>query len=175
MIFDIIPKNSKPFTTSNIFSGTFNVPTLGKYDFTGTIGNQAQHAFEMVNTSIYYIASVSFSATIPEGDFLSAIDKTSKETFPAWRLKFASDRTIVHPRSFPVVQYFDDTFFETFVYSQQANDFIDIDFTGVLNQTASLVGVIEIKAQVSLILYEIIDQNFVKSYRDRSKPGFYRI
>jgi len=175
MIFDIIPKNSKPFTTSNIFSAVFNVPTAGGYDFTNVTANKAQHVFQMVNTSIYFIRSISFSATIPEGDFLSAIDISSKDNFPAWRLRFNSDRTIVHPYPFPVVQYFDDTDFSTFIWSQQAADFVDMDFLGLLTQTSDLVGISEIRAQVSIVVYEITDNNFLKAYRERSTPGFYKI
>jgi len=169
-IYGIVPKNSKPFTTSNIFTAAFNTPTLGKYDFSNTAGNRGQKVFAMVNTSIYYIASVSFSATTGEGDFLSAIDTT-----PEWRLRLNSDQTIIHPYPFPVVTYFDDRDFQTFISSQQANDFLLIDFSGILNQIAAFVGIGEIRAQVSMLVYEIIDNNWIKAYRDKSISGFYKI
>lgn len=174
MIFSLLPKNSKPFSTSNIFDAVFNVPTLGKYDY-NVPANQGQAVFEMVNTSIYFIRQVAFSATVPEGDFLSSIDTSTNQNFPRWRLRFASDKSIVHPYAFPVVQYYDSTDFETFVWSYQASDKLTVDFLGVLNQIAAFVGVSNIKAQLSLVVYEITDSNFVKQYRDTTKPGFYRI
>jgi len=174
-IYGLIPKNSKPFTTSNIFTAQFNVPTLGKYDFTATPGNRGQTVFRMVNSSVYFIASLSFSATTPEGDFLSAIDISAAANFPQWRLRFNSDQTILHPYPFPVVTYFDDRQFQTFVSSQQSEDILLMDFSGVLNQIAALVGVGEIRAQVSTLVYEIIDNNWIKPYRDKSASGFFKI
>lgn len=174
-LYGYIPKNSKPFTTSNIFNAAFNFPSLGKYDFTGTAANKGQVLFSTVNTSIYVISSASFSATIPEGDFLGSIDVSLKVNFPAWRLRIASDQTVLHPLPFPVVSYYQNEPFETFIYSQQLNDQILIDFTGVLNQTGALVGITSIRAQISVTYYEIVDTHWIKEYRQQSKPDFRKI
>jgi hypothetical protein len=96
-------------------------------------------------------------------------------TFPQWRLRFASDRTILHALPFPVVQYFDMTQFSTFFWSKAGDDFLDMDFSGTLKQTSELVGIIDIRAQVSLTIYEIIDGNFVKAFQERSAPGFFKV
>jgi hypothetical protein len=165
-----LPKNTRLFSTAEIFSGAFNVPTLGKYDFTIPV-NQGRPLLSMTNSALYYLDRILLGGTIAEGDFLSSIDGTTAETLPRFYLSTQQTNLKVFGKDFPFISFQN---FETSVFfdSMQSRDTLLLTVQGRLDQIAATVGIVNIKLRVSCLIYEITDGHFIKNYRDRTESGF---
>ena len=80
MIIQRISKTGLPILTQNVFSGAFNVPTPGVYDF-GIAANTDQVVIDLNPKYFYLIDKVSISASIPEGVFLESYNTVPEMTF----------------------------------------------------------------------------------------------
>jgi len=150
-----IPDNSKFIPTVNIFTATFNTPALGKYEFTRVAENQSQVVLPMTRNQIFFLDRINFGATIPEGDFLLATS-----VLPEIILKFKVSGERVFKKPFRIVNYIDSQEISTWIWTHKGDDTLVMDFTGVLNQIASLVGIDTITAHVSLNLYEVSQEQY---------------
>lgn len=156
-----IPHNARYLQTKNIFTATFNNPELGKYDF-GVAGNTDVKIQDIFKGTIYLIERVVVGGNIPEVDYSGAI-----ETFPQIKLRFKKTKTIVYKLPLPIVKYYDNLDVVAWVYTDIGNDELMADFTGLLDQTADLVGITEVKINVSFAMYAIEDTNFKIRFRDK--------
>jgi len=152
MIIQRISKDGKPILTSNIFTGTFNVPTPGVYDF-GSVaapvaGNTDQVCINIESKYYYLIDKVSISASIPEGVFLE-----SYNTLPQLTFKYAFTPYNIYPFPLPAINYIDGLDWSFFFHSNKETDQLLISLTGVLNQVAATVGVADIKILASFVIY----------------------
>lgn len=155
-----IPDSSKFIQTVNRFTGTFNNPTPGVYDFTNNAANDDQIVLPLVNNQIYFLEKINFGATVPEGDFLLSI-----ATLPQMILKYQRTGEVVFQKPFNPVNYIDNQELITWIHSNKGQEVLIMSFTGVLNQIAAFVGITNIVAQVTLNIYEIKDTDFKEKWR----------
>lgn len=162
-----MPVTARPTLTANVFTSTFNAPTLGKYDFTNVAANQNQTVITMTSNSIYIIERVCFSMTIPEANYQESIDLT----IAAPRLTFKTQKTghQIFPKPLPFVNYLDNLELLLFVPSNQSEDKIQVTFEGVLNQVPDTVGIAEIKAMLQMNIYEVQNNDWIRRFYNN--PG----
>lgn len=152
-IQQFIPMRSLPIETQNVFEATFNSPA-GQYGFTQNTANQNQTLLVTKKDYIYLIDRVSFSASIPEEDYLSSLG--SGAILPTVRLKHSKQGGgYIYPRAFPAINYKDNLEFSFWFHSPQAGNIVQVDMFGVLNQIAATVGITTILAQLSYVVYQI--------------------
>lgn len=155
-----IPTQSKYISTSTIFTAQFNVPTLGRYDF-NVAGNQNINIQELDANVVYLIERMSVGGTISEADYLASID-----TFPILTIRRSISNTIVYKKPFPIVNYADGIEIAAFIHSDKGGDNLTLSFTGSLLQLPSMVGLAEVKMQISLSIYAIDSGYFNAAFRD---------
>lgn len=158
-----IPKTAKYIQTSNTFTAAFNVPTLGLYDF-NVAGNRAQNVtpVQLNRNSIYLINRVTVAGTIPQEEYLFNIVQ-----LPVITLRFTVQAQKLYPLPIPVVKFQDEMEAVAWFYTDMDNNFLtmDLDF-GQLSQDAFLVGVPNVKINVSLSMFEIADNGFVQAFKN---------
>lgn len=159
-----IPKRSIYIPTTTRFVATFNNPTAGAYDF-GIAANVEVPVTPITRGMIYWIDRISFSATTPEGDYLSSII-TQPELILTWQ----QDGTRVFSRPLPLVNYRDGQEVNTAIESTKGNEILLATVTGVLNQVPAWIGITDITMQISLDLYQIYDLNWIRHWRDNTEP-----
>ncbi len=164
-----VPKDSRFIQSVNTFQATFNNPTVGGYNF-GVAANTGQTVIKLRPTSIFLLEKLSFSCNIDEGDFLAAVTTT-----PQFLLRRLIDGQTVFYKPIPIVSYIDGVDAITYVWTKEKvgtsgdntnPDELIIDFSGILTQTAALVGVPSLTAQVTFNFYEVINSDWVKQFRD---------
>jgi len=157
-----LPISARPTLTSNIFTATWNNPTLNRYDFTNVAGNQDQTVIRMTGASVYVIERVNFSATIPEGVFQESID--SAISVP--QLIFKTDKTDspIFDRPQPFINFVDNLEMLLFVPGDQSDDEIQVTFQCVLNQVPATVGIVTIKAFLQLNVYEVENTDWTRRF-----------
>lgn len=155
-----IPHTARYIPTTNIFTAAFNVPTAGKYDF-DVDANKNQIVEEIKPGSTYLIDRISIGGDINEGTFLDAI-----EVLPELTLRLSKTKEIVYKKPQPIVQYIDDQDIVAWVKTNKSDDFLTLDLTGVLDQTAELIGTSDVKLFVSLSMYAIESKVFEYWFRD---------
>jgi len=144
-----IPHTARYIPTTAIFTATFNVPTVGKYDF-GISANKNVLVENLLPGTIYLIDRLSIGGDINEGVFLDAI-----ETLPELILRKSQTKEIVYKKPMPIVQYIDDQDIIAWIKTDKSKEDLTLDLTGVLKQTPSLVGVVDVKIFVSFSIYAI--------------------
>jgi len=164
MIIKTIPKGSNYLQFVNRFVATFNVPTLGKYNF-ATAANTGQVILDLSEYSVYLIQNINFSATVPEGDFLTAIN-----TVPTATIKRQVDGQVIYQKPLPLVSYLKSNEAIAYVWSKRKGDRLIVDFAGLLNQPAPLVGLASVTAQLQLDIYQITDENWLQAFRTNTRP-----
>ena len=159
-----IPTQSRYIPTSTVFTAVFNANPLnpGKYDFTYTgAGNANVEVLNLQQGTIYLIERISAGGNVTEEQYLAAID-----TFPLLSIKRKIKKEMVYMRPIPINNYFDGQEAGCWIHSDKSDDVLTLTFEGVLNQIASLVGVPEIKIQISLNIFAVDSAWFNGSFRD---------
>lgn len=155
-----IPQQSRYISTSTIFTADFNVPSPGYYDF--NVANNQGIKVEPLNMgTVYLIERISIGGTLSEADYLASIID-----FPLLSIKRSVSNEIVYKRPFPIVNYADGIEAAAWIHSDKSNDFLSLSFSGILTQLPSMVGLSQVKIQVSLCIYAIDSQYYNASYRD---------
>jgi len=162
-IIKTLPDGSRFIPTVNRFSATFNVPTLGKYNF-AVAANTGQELLKLVAGRVYFIERMNFGATVDEGDFLLSID-----TLPELILRYQITGERLFTKPFHVVNYIDNQELILFFSTARINDTVLIDFTGILNQVPNFIGINTIQAQVSFNIYEIANQQWIRDFQTSNK------
>lgn len=165
-IIQRITPEATPFETVNTFQATFNAEGTGVYNFGFDTTQQGQVVLELNRNYVYLIDRVSFAVTAPEGVYLEAIN-----TLPRFRLRFRRDNMIAFANGLPGVKYHDGLEFNFWTFTDKANDALVCDMTGVLNQVAALIGVVQVFATLSLVIYQENNSQMVRAIKDRTKRG----
>lgn len=156
-----LPVTAKPTITSNIFTATWNVPTVNKYDF-NVAGNQNQIIHTMNEYSVYVIERCCFSMSIPEGVFQESID--SATTIP--QILFTTSKTgqnlFANPQ--PFINYVDNLELLKFVPCNQLNDSILATLQCVLDQVPATVGIVIIRCFLQLNIYEVQTSDWTRRF-----------
>lgn len=155
-----IPQQSRYIATSTIFSATFNAITPGRYDFNSP-GNQNVNVQELEPGVVYLVERMSTGANLSEADFLASI-----VDFPTLTIKRSISNQIVYKKPFPIVNYADGIETATFIHSDKGGDNLTLSLVGSLLQLPSMVGIAEVKLQISLSIYAIDSGYFNAAFRD---------
>jgi hypothetical protein len=171
-IRSIIPKASHLSVIGGKFHAVFGTPTVGKYDFTnysvsGTRQNvSVDLGIRMYPGYLYFFHTMNFSLTTDEGIYLESIDTDKK---PIVIVKDSTTNKNIFHAPFQMFRYYENASVDSFHFNMNANSRIVADFQAILNQVASLVGVTDIFAQLSFMLYEITDPDFITEYKSANK------
>lgn len=164
-----LPVTARPTLTSNIFTSTWNVPTIGRYDFTNVLGNQNQLVLSMTGSSIYIIERVCFSTSLDEGKFQESID--SAISVPQLLFRTQKTERQIYDRPLPFINYVDNLELLLYVPGNQSRDEIIVTFQCVLNQIPATVSTVTIKAFLQLNIYEVQNTDWIRRfYHSRGKP-----
>lgn len=155
-----IPQQSRYVPTSTIFTATFNAITPGKYDFSGA-ANQNVNVLELKPNVIYLIERLSIGANVSETEFLTAID-----VFPELTIKRSVSAEIVYQRPFPIVNFADGIECAAWIHSDKQNDFLTFSLNGLFSQTPAMIGLADLKIQISASIYAIDSSYYNAAYRD---------
>jgi hypothetical protein len=155
----IIPADSIFRPTANLFLATFNVPALGQYDFS-VAANQNVSVLPIDATNLYFISIVNFSATVPESAYIENLTTD----LPQIRFKTKQNNKPLYGGTYPLAKYLVTNEVGTFFESKQSKDELLADFSGILDQNASLVPFTTIRAVVALNIWEIHDQKFINEF-----------
>lgn len=155
-----IPQQSRYVPTSTVFSATFNAITPGKYNFSGA-ANQNVNVLELKPNVVYLIERLSIGANIAETEFLTAI-----ETFPQLTIKRSVSAEIVYQRPFPIVNFADGIECAAWIHSDKQNDFLTFSMSGLFQQTPGMVGLVDLKIQITAFIYAIDSTYYNAAYRD---------
>lgn len=142
-----IPRQARPIYTGNIFTGTFNVPTIGVYDFSIPV-NENQEVLELYKGTVYLIDKISIGGTIAEEIYNNSIN-----TQMLIKFRRKVDLAPVYKLPFPVVKYLDNSDLDAFVSSEKQDDFLTMTVTGILNQIPATVGIVSINLNIHLSIY----------------------
>lgn len=156
MITYQLPRRIRYVPASGIFVATFNVPTIGKYNFNGQVVTLVE---KLLPNSVYLIDSFSVSGMISSEDFLSSILYTPQLTVmktlekenifdgPIQINSYSTDRQIVH-------------FFKT----GHNNTGLAGRLTGVLNQIPDFVGIAAISLSINFSIHAIDESTFEQDF-----------
>lgn len=164
----IIPKSSKLAVTGGIFIAELNNPTIGKYDFTNykVSGNRVNAsvnmALDMRPNYVYFFHEMNFTLSLDEGDFLEAIQGG---TVPELSVRDSQSRNSIFKQPFRLFRYYHNAAIDQYYYNINANNFLIADFQAVIDQTAALVGVDFLYGQLSMSIYEVTKEQFIKAYK----------
>lgn len=159
MIIKTIPKSSNYLQTVTRFTANFNVPSPGQYNFE-VAGNTGVAILDINPHSVYIIDKINFSTTAPEEVYFSAIN-----TIPTATLRKSKDAGVIYQRPLPLVSYLKANEAIAYFWTRQNADTLIVDFHGILDQPAPLVGVASITAQLQLDIYQIMDENWCQLFR----------
>jgi hypothetical protein len=165
-----IPDDSDLAIVGGVFKAVLNNPTVGKWDFTnykvgGTRFNYGVPlglAFEP--NYLYFFHQFNFSLTIDEATYLTAL---TPGAVPLLSVKDTSTQKNIFHAPLRVFRYFENSAIDSFHYSANKNAELTADFQCVLDQVADLVGITTIFAQVSMSVYQIKNQKFIKAYESQ--------
>lgn len=155
-----IPQQSRYISTSTVFDAEFNLITPGKYNFS-QVTNQNLNVLELKQNVVYLIERLSIGGNIAETEFLTAI-----QTFPLLTIKKSISKEIVYQKPFPVVNYADGIECAAWVHSDRQNDFLTFSMSGVFQQTAAMIGLLNLKIQISASIYAIDSAYYNAAFRD---------
>jgi hypothetical protein len=167
-----IPKKSHLSVVGGLFKAVLNAPTPGKYDFTNYAPALARYnvaidlGLAMNPNFLYFFHEMSFSLSMGEDVYLSAIDAG---TVPTLTVRDSSTSKNIFHAPFRLFRYFENASVDSFHFNASERARIIADFQAVLIQPAPLVGVSDIYAQASFMVYEITDPDFIASYKRENK------
>lgn len=170
-----IPDGSRLMIVGGVFSADFNVPTVGRYDFTNSLnaGNDFRNrkvnlGLELNPGSLYYADKLSFSANLSESDFLEVIDLTDEENIPKIYMRTSVDLKQVYAYSSRIFKFYENFEIGQYFLNSNVKNFLLADFSAVLKQNANMVGVGTVFAQLSISIYEIVDTTFIGEWRKKN-------
>jgi len=171
MIITRIPHQAKIIQAANIFTAEFNavdgIPTgTGQYDFNQLI-NQRQPVIELLQNAVYLIDTVNVGGDLSEENYLESID-----TRPAAVLLRSKTGETVYTKPIPIVNYIDNQGLTAWLVSDKAGEFMQISFSGVLNQIAATVGRQFLNIEISLNIYQLDSALYNNSFRNDEKNPY---
>jgi hypothetical protein len=143
-------------------------PTPGLYDFTnfknadgGKFNFAVDFGLNMSPNYLYFFHQLNFSMSIEEGAYLNAIEP---DTVPILKVKDSSSNTPLIHYPLRMFRFFESTAIDCFYKNANTNARITGEFQCRLQDTADLVGLDDIYAQVSISVYEITDNDYIAKY-----------
>jgi hypothetical protein len=140
---------------------SFSAPFTGTYNF-GIAANSALSILPLQGNVVYLISSYSVGGNIASEDYLSAIN-----TLPKFILSRKNDAQAIRTDSIPVVQFEQGKETMIFTDSKQGNDELLVTLSGILNQTAALVGVNPVILTISFSIFAIEDRNYAIAFLEK--------
>lgn len=143
------------------FAAPFGV---GVYDF-GIAANQNIELIPLQNNSRYLITAISFFANVADSDWLEGMDTAAN--FPAFRLHYEnSPSSSIFPEPVQCVNYVDGQDTMAFFKTERKDEKLLISFSGVVNQTAGMVGVDPLLAEVNFTMYQISAEQYNRQFNE---------
>jgi hypothetical protein len=161
-----LPHSSITNPTTTIFSAPFNVMTPGKYNFLDAAQNQ--NIISLLPGNVYLVERLSAGANVSAQDYFSALQLV---TPPVITLKKRLTGEPINPNPIPIVQYFDGLELAFWIRSDKKGDFLTLSMSGIMNQTAALVGVPFVSVSISFIIWQINEKEFNSSFRNTIDAG----
>lgn len=140
---------------------SFSAPFTGVYDF-GIAANADLTLLPLQANIVYLISTYSVGGNIGSEDYLSAIN-----TLPKFLFKRRNDNQAIKTDSISVVQFEQNKEAMIFSDSKQADDEVRISLTGILNQTASLIGISPVIISISFSIFAIEDRDYAIAFQDK--------
>jgi len=160
-----IPLSSIFRPVVNLFTATFNSPTPGVYDW-AVAANTDQAVMTLTGHNLYYLALMNFSATVDEASYLENI-----ATAPRVQFRSGQNKAALFGGSYPLAKFLTNNAIGAFFSSPQKSDTLTATFTGVLNQSASLISFPTITAALAMNVFEITDRKFIDEFHGISMDG----
>jgi hypothetical protein len=120
----------------------------------------------LIANSMYYFRSVTVTADVDEGDYLSSI--TVIPTFQMY-LK-STGKQILFREPLTIAKYFQNFDYRLCWITQREDDQLYASITGSLTQTAALIGKASITMSVIISAQEIVDAAYIKRFLENSYP-----
>jgi len=157
MIVPKISHKARFISTQNTFSALF---LAGGYDFS-VPANTRQSVIPILPNTLYFLDNFSLGGNIAKEDFLSAIN-----TVPLMILSLKGDKQAIYERPIPLTSFYDNKECTAYCKSKQSNDELQISLSGILNQTAALVGVSPVILTVTFSVYAMDDKTYNAEFID---------
>lgn len=155
-----LPVSAQVIPVAVTFTATFNVPTIGEYDF-GIAANENKVFIPMQNRSIYIIERVAFSVNIAEAAYQDSISSVLELNFTR-----TQPGQQIFESNLPFVNYFKNLETYMFFNSTGSDDNLLGTLTGSLIQVPATVGKTTLTAFVELVVYKINDQEWLARFLD---------
>lgn len=143
----------------------FSAPFVGGfYDF-GAAGNTNTDLLliKLSPSSVYVMERINFFANVKDSDWLEGMD--TEATFPNFVCSFKFNKsTSVWPEPVRCVNYIDNEEQVVFFRTSRRDEQLLITFSGRVKQTAGMVGINPLLAQVNFTIYEVTDSEWVKKF-----------
>lgn len=164
MINVSIPRKNHIQLPAVTINASYNIPTPGKFVCNASRVNVT----ELDLNSIYLISGFSFSTSIAESLYLTAIDPTKQLKIQL----FTKKNLNVFKYPIPLLKYHENSELNAYVRTSNSTDFLQISGNGEFYQVADLIGITNIVLSISFFLYQIDSNEFNKYYNeDLSKKG----
>jgi hypothetical protein len=160
MITPQIPRRIRYIPASGLFTATFNVPTIGSYDFNNQYIVLIQ---DLLPDTVYLIDSFSLSGNVAGEDFLNAI-----LTVPSLTLMKTLEKEMIFDRPLQIHNYFTDRQIVKFFKTGHSKTGLAASLVGNLNMIPAFVGLASISVSVNFSLHAIDESGFEKEF---SKKG----
>lgn len=165
-----IPHQARFRQTANIFTGTFNIPTPGVYDFS-IPANAGAIVFPLQPNSTYLIERVTFGGDISGIDYAAALDLAAGPNIPTVSLRRLLDNSSIYESALPFPSYVSQQECSVFVSSDREGDAVIATVTGRLLQTIALVGIPAIRLSLVFSVYAAESTIFNMAFRAGQKVG----
>jgi len=160
-----IPKDSVFRPTVNLFTATFNNPTLGKYDF-GVAANTLQDVMQVNHTNLFYIEGMNVSATVLETAYIENLS-----TVPKVQFFLKKNAQALFGGAYPIGKYLQPNEISAFFSGDQVGDTLQATVTGVLNQNANMIQYGSVTIVLALNIFEISDPKFIAEFKKITNNG----
>lgn len=162
-----VPRDAGLNIIGGSFIANFGLPTPGKYDFTNYVNGagvkvnaQVELGLYLRPNYLYFFHQLNFSLSIDSGVYLRAIDPGST---PKLIIKEDSNRSIFNA-PIKLFKYFDNSAVDFYYKNLKSKAKVLADFDCILIQVPELVGIGTIYGQISLTVYEIMNETFIRQY-----------
>jgi hypothetical protein len=160
MITPQIPRRIRYIPASGLFTATFNVPTIGSFDFNNQYIVLIQ---DLLPNTVYLIDSYSLSGNVAGEDFLNAI-----LTVPSLTLMKTLEKEALFDRPLQIHNYFTDRQIVKFFKTGHSKTGLAASLAGNLNMIPAFVGLGSISLSINFSLHAIDESGFEHEF---SKKG----
>lgn len=161
-IISKIPDNSRVrYPVARFVSD--NLDGLAQYNWSNATNRNVAIMADLKPPHVYLFERVSYFANVDEGDWLESM--LTPADFPRVALSFQKNPgASVYGEPFRCVNYIDNN--EQLLYAQakQKDDILTASMFGRVQQTAGMVGKLNLLAQINFTCYEITDANWIRLF-----------